>query len=435
MQVDNLLLEKSLGSGSFGKVFYTTIKGDPLPYATKMYDREKIQQNPSLYNYLKGEIAILNKLDHPNIIKLKDVKVTKKHYYIVMEYCNGGELQEVLNKYKKKNKCAFSEEIVQYLMRQIVSAMYYLHSRNIMHRDIKLENILLKFYSEQDKNNLNIMKSQVKIIDFGFATNKPFTSTVVGNTPNMDPLILKKLCSRGRIKILGYDSKIDVWSLGAICYEMLIGKSAFDAEDMLELIEKIEKGDYQVPTRLSREVISFLNGMLQYDSNIRLSTEQLIHHRFLTDDVNNFHKIDLEKVSNKIKNGKININTKKNQTIWSIFNEEEELIKINPAQLNPYYDGNNTVNITQQNSFGNNNNNSEQNINSFIIQDNSYYFPNINNMNNFNQGNNLNYGPILPPRDNSPIYINQKFEYEESYSSGTGDIYKYAENSDNNKTN
>ena len=111
MQIDNLLLEKSLGSGTFGKVFYTTIKGDPLPYATKMYDREKIQQNPSLYNYLKGEIAILNKLDHPNIIKLKDVKVTKKHYYIVMEYCNGGELQEVLNKYKKKISVHFRKKL------------------------------------------------------------------------------------------------------------------------------------------------------------------------------------------------------------------------------------------------------------------------------------------------------------------------------------
>ena len=138
MQVDNLFLEKSLGKGTFGEVFYTTIQGDNTPYATKKYDREKIEQSPDLFNYLKAEITILKNLDHPNIVKLKEVKKTKKHFYLVMEYCNGGELQSFLDKYQEKNKHAFTEEIVQYLMRQIMSDMYYLHSRNIMHRNIKL---------------------------------------------------------------------------------------------------------------------------------------------------------------------------------------------------------------------------------------------------------------------------------------------------------
>ena len=436
-QVDNLLLERSLGKGSFGEAFYTTIQGETIPYATKVYDRELIEQNKDLFIYLKNEITIVKSLDLPNIVKLKEVKKTKKHFYIVMEYCNGGDLYNFLQKYQEKNKSAFSEEIVQYLMRQIMSAMHYLHSKNIMHRDIKLENILLQFDSEEDKNNLNIMKSQIKIIDFGFATSKTLATTVVGNLKNMDPLLIIKLTSHGRIKKLGYDSKIDIWSLGSICYEMLIGKPAFDAEDMIELIKKIEKGDYQVPTHLSREVISFLNGMLQYDSEIRLSTEQLIKHRFLTDDINNFHEIDLEKVSDKIKNGELEINTKKNQTIWSIFNKEEELNKISPSQLNPYYDGDDTENIQQIKSLDDKNktNNSESNIKPSLTYDNSYY-PKINNMNYFNQENNPDYGPILPPRDNSPIYINQKFEHEVGYSFATNDLYEFAEKTgDNNNKN
>ena len=211
---------------------------------------------------------------------------------------------------------------------------------------------------------------------------------------------------------------------------MLIGKSAFDSEDMIELIKKIVKGDYQVPTHLSREVISFLNGMLQYDSKIRLSTEQLIHHRFLTDDINNFHKIDLEKVSDKIKNGELEINVKKNQTIWSIFNKEEELNKISPSQLNPYYDGDDTENIQQINSLNdkNNTNNSEQNIKSSLTYDNSLY-PKMDN----NQDNNAIYGPILPHRDNSPIYINQKIDHEIEDTFGD---YLFAENfGDNNNKN
>ena len=439
-QVDNLLLERSLGKGTFGEVFYTTIQGETIPYATKVYDRELIEQNKDLFIYLKNEITIVKSLDLPNIVKLKEVKKTKKHFYIVMEYCNGGDLYNFLQKYQEKNKCSFSEEIVQYLMRQIMSAMHYLHSKNIIHRNIKLENILLQFDSEEDKNNLNIMKSQIKIIDFGFATNITLT-TVEGkiwNITPLHPLLVKKLISHGRINKLGYDSKIDVWSLGSICYEMLIGKPAFDAEDMIELIKNIEKGDYQVPTHLSREVISFLNGMLQYDSEIRLSTEQLIKHRFLTDDINNFHKIDLEKVSDKIKNGVLELINKKNQSIWSIFNIEEELNKISPSQLNPYYDGDDTENIQQIHSLENKNNtnNSKLNIKSILTYDNSYY-PKINNMNYFNQENNPDYGPILPPRDNSPIYINQKFEHEVSYSYATDDLYEFAEKTghNNNKNN
>ena len=75
-----------------------------------------------------------------------------------------------------------------------------------------------------------------------------------------------------------------------MCYEMLIGRSVFDAEDMTELIEDIKKGNYVVPSHLSKEVISFLNGMLQYDSSSRLSIWQLISHKFLIGNIKYFHK-------------------------------------------------------------------------------------------------------------------------------------------------
>ena len=419
MQIDNLFLEKSLGKGTFGEVFLTKIKDDMNIYATKVYEREKIEVSPSLFNYLKAEISILKGLNHPNIVKLKEVKKTKKHFYLVTEFCNGGELLDALEKYQLKNGKAFSEEIVQYLMRQIISAMYYLHSRSIMHRDIKLQNILLNYESEEDKNNLNIMKATVKIIDFGFAIvlKDSMTVSVVGNPMNMDPLILKKLTSNGRIKKLAYDTKADVWSLGSICYQMLIGRSAFDAEDLDELIDKIEKGDYTLPKNLSKEIVSFLNGMLQYDSNIRLSTAQLINHRFLTENINNFHKIDLNQVSDKIKKDEIQINTKKNQTIWAIFNKEDEdkLNKISPAQIEPKAN----QNIPQQSSLDyskatNESSVNKQPIKSYNTYDNKEY-PNMNNINFYHQNNNQNYGPILPPRDESPIYINQKFENETNY--------------------
>ena len=419
MQVDNLLLERSLGEGTIGKIFYTTIKGETKPFATKVYDRINFEQSRDLFNYLKTEVIILKSLDHPNIIKLKEVKKTKRHFYLAMEYCNGGELKSFLIKYQEKNKCAFSEEIVQYLMRQIMGAMCYLHSKNITHQNIKLENILLQFDSEEDKKNLDIMKSQVKIIDFGFATNSSSAKSIIEYPFSIDPLILNKLTNRGRIKKFGYDAKTEVWSLGSMCYEMLIGRSVFDAEDMTELIEDIKKGNYVVPSHLSKEVISFLNGMLQYDSSSRLSIWQLISHKFLIGNIKYFHKIDLEQVTDTVKKDEIEINNKKEkkQTIWSIYKEEEVLNKIIPSQINPNHQRNDIEILERQNSLEpkNKTNKSEKNIKSFHTYDNSCY-PKLDNLNYFNENNSLNYGPILPFRDESPIYINKKFKF------GTGCI-------------
>ena len=95
---------------------------------------------------------------------------------------------------------------------------------------------------------------------------------------------------------LGYDQKADIWSLGTICYEMLIGKCVFNADDLDDLVPKVENGTYNVPTSLSREVISFLNGMLQYDANSRLNINQLSEYVFLTKNVKNFESIDMKKV-------------------------------------------------------------------------------------------------------------------------------------------
>ena len=105
-----------------------------------------------------------------------------------MEYCNGGELSKALQNYQLKYGKAFNEELVQYLMRQIIiSAFKTIHNKGYMHRDIKLENILLHFNNEQDKNNLNLMKAQIKIIDFGFACKidkNSLTYTEIGNPIN-----------------------------------------------------------------------------------------------------------------------------------------------------------------------------------------------------------------------------------------------------------
>ena len=366
MIVDNLTLMKRLGKGSFGEVFLTSKKGSTELFATKKMDR-KYADSPGVRKYFINEISILKEVSHPNIVRLDQLKQTKDHYYIVMEYCNGGSLTECLNNYKKLHGKPFTEEIVQYLMRQIVDAIKYLHNRKIIHRDLKLDNILVKFNNDMDKNQVNMMKAQVKIIDFGFAihlTSKNMAFSALGSPINMDPVILKKLNKRGGTNALGYDEKADIWSLGTICYEMLIGQAVFNAESMNDLVRKVERGSYIVPTSLSREVVSFLNGMLQYDSKLRFSASELAKHHFLTKRVSDFSSIDLGKNPGTANQKVLSMNTRKNRSIWAVFNEENEKKLINiPKNLNQ-----NT--IEEKNTNMNNNYNLSNNQNQKFVNNN-----------------------------------------------------------------
>ena len=326
MLVGDLTLSKCLGKGAFGEVYLTSKQGSKLKYATKKIDK-KFSSNPRAKKYLDNEIKILKEIDHPNIIKLYEVHETTQFYYLVTEFCNGGGLSDCLEEYKKKNKKPFPEEVVQYLMRKIVGGINYLHKKHILHRDIKLDNILVNFDTEEDKNKKNMLKANIKIIDFGFARHlapSQLAFSTLGSPINMDPGILKKLNKMENSRDYGYDEKADIWSLGTICYEMLIGKCTFDAESMKELVYKVERGNYFLPTNLSKEAASFLNGMLQYDSKKRLSADQLMRHAFLTKSYSELNKMNLKDISKNVIGSQLQINSRKNMSIWAILEVEDE---------------------------------------------------------------------------------------------------------------
>jgi hypothetical protein len=196
-----------------------------------------------------------------------------------------------------------------------------------------MDNILVNFDNRYNSKNLNMLEANLKIIDFGcsaYLEESKLKYTALGSPANMDPNILRKFTNKNEIN--GYDEKADIYSLGTVCYEMLIGHNVFNAQNMEELIQKIENGTYKVPTNLSKEAVSFLNSMLQYDASKRLSAEQLSQHQFLTKNINEFQKINIKQVYNKVDKDGLKINIKKNLSIWSIFNEENEqvLMKIPP---------------------------------------------------------------------------------------------------------
>ena len=345
MLVDDLTLIKPLGKGAFGEVYLTSKQGTSTKFATKKLVKSKYMNNPKAKKYLDNEISILRDINHPNIIKLIEIKDTPKYCYIVTEYCNGGSLSSCLEYYQDENNKAYPEEIVQYLMKQIMDAIRYLHANKILHRDLKLDNILVHYENEKDKIKNNIMKGKVKIIDFGFARylkKEELAFSTLGSPINMEPSLLQKLNKKENFSDYGYDEKADIWSLGTICYELLIGKSPFDSDSMKELIIKVNKGNYFLPTYLSKETVSFLNCMLQYDPKKRLTADKLSHHEFLRKNAEDFKKINLKEVKKKLKGSKLKINSKNNESIWDIFGErviesiieeEEEEEKKKPNEM------------------------------------------------------------------------------------------------------
>ena len=364
IKIKDYELFKEIGKGNFGVVYLTKKKNYSNLLSTKVIDTSKMTQ--VMMNYLQFEIDNMRELSsHPNIVTIFDVIKSQTHCYVVMEYCNGGSLEECLERYGKP----FPIVIVQHFMRQIVSGVRFMHSKKIMHRDIKLENILVNFKTEEDKNKLNLLSSDAKIIDFGLSkklgTNE-VAHTLVGSPINMDPRILQKFNKPEKIKQLeGYNEKADIWSLGTICYEMLTDQKLFNVDNIEELISKIEKGNYAIPTniQLSNEVISFLNCMLQYEGELRLSAEQLSQHEFLVKNVKDFVNVQLNKISKKVEGSNIIINIKSNTTIREVFDKNSKVdweIYIN-GLLNEYKEA--------ENFFRENNlNNQEKKANNICLQ-------------------------------------------------------------------
>ena len=279
--------------------------------------RETVE-DPNYLRFFINEITILKEIYHKNIVRIEAVKKTNNHYYIVMDYCNGGTLLDNYHKYKMKYGSSFPEKIIQHILRQVIEAVAYLHSQNIVHRDLKLENILIHFNSEEAKNNIDILNSELKLIDFGTATRRP-NNTIVGSPLNMDPTILKMIVT-GQKEKLPYDEKIDIWSLGIISYYLFTGDFPFIGT-YNDLMEEIEKGDICIPINISAEAISFLLRMLQFSSQKRFNAAELLTHPFIQRYIGDFTYLDKKILHNFIKNGNLCANIKNSDGFDSILNQ------------------------------------------------------------------------------------------------------------------
>ena len=314
----------------------------------------KKKMNEDTQKNFRRELQNLHNLKHPNIIQILDYLNNKTTNYIVLEYCNGGNLRDYIRRYMNINRKPLNEFFIQKLLLQIAPALEYMHSKNVIHRDIRLENILLNFNNYPNipidgrapqplkfkEKSLN-KDFSVKITGLNFSKDliqDNMGSTILGTPLYMSPDIIERVDDKSNKK---YNTSADLWSLGVITYELLTGSMPFNGSDTKDLFTQIEKGVYTLPKKLkaSIEIISFINGLLQYYPEKRLNWEQIKQHPFLTKNVEDFNYINLELYSDGEKN-QVEINSKDSNSdnlLWIFFKCKElenlKMDKINQKEM------------------------------------------------------------------------------------------------------
>ena len=333
-KIDNYRLMEIIGRGASADVYLSIDDKNNQLVAIKCMDKARIVKEHGEVN-LRRELEILHKLKHKNIVGIKNYKETKNYHYIVLEYCNGDNLETYMKEYIKQNKAPLNEFYIQKILQQFVPALEYMHKNKIIHRDIKSQNILLNFDTYPNvPNNGNLPQKltfkqkslnkpfTVKVADLGYAKDlvkDSEGSTILGSPMYMSPDIVEKYTDDDK-EHKKYNTSVDLWSLGVITYEMLTGSAPFAGNSYKEVFKSIKKGIYSLPKTLkpSIEIISFLNGLLQYYPEKRLNWDQINSHPFLTKNPNDFNYIDLEMITEN-EQEKIEFNSRNSDNLLWIF--------------------------------------------------------------------------------------------------------------------
>lgn len=255
-----------LGYGVTGEVHKITHRINGQSYAVKVLDLSRVKTEAQMQQ-LRDEIDIMCELDHPNVVRLEEVYETPTRVCLVEELCSGGELFDRL---EEQPLYRYSEEQCLKIVRQITTAVAYLHSKGIVHRDLKLENFLF----ESTAND-----SQLKIIDFGLSKHMTFDEAehdTVGTAYTVAPEVI-----RGE-----YDAKCDVWGVGVIAYMLLCGDPPFGGcggpEAPMEIRENILEGRLvfrpeQIWDSVSEDAKDFIRSLLETDQSLRPTSVECLN--------------------------------------------------------------------------------------------------------------------------------------------------------------
>ena len=337
-QINNYKFIYEIGKGSASNVYLAVNEKTNELFAIKQISFEKITDKSSMENF-KRELKLLNSFNNENIIKILGIEKTKNNIYLVLEYCNGGNLMEYKKYYEYHYKKQMNELYIQKILKQIINGLEYMHHKKIVHRDIKLDNIVINFskFPKKLKDKNEIISPikleqtsldddfQIKIADLGYAKDLSIdltASTFCGTPITMAPETMENQFNENK-----YNTKADLWSLGAITYELLIGHPPFYENNIKGLMNKIKDGTYTLPKskKISLEIISFINGLLQFNPDKRMNWEQIKKHPFITKKVEEFNYLNLETINDDNKKDiEININNLDNY-LWLNFKKNENL--------------------------------------------------------------------------------------------------------------
>uniref|UniRef100_A0A672LG49 non-specific serine/threonine protein kinase n=1 Tax=Sinocyclocheilus grahami TaxID=75366 RepID=A0A672LG49_SINGR len=250
-------MERTIGKGNFAVVKLATHMITRAKVAIKIVD--KTQLDDENLKKIFREVQIMKMLRHPHIIRLYQVMETERLIYLVTEYASGGEIFDHLVAHGR-----MAEKDARRKFKQIVAAVYFCHCRNIVHRDLKAENLLLD-------HNLNI-----KIADFGFSnlfSRGQLLKTWCGSPPYAAPELFE-----GK----EYDGpKVDIWSLGVVLYVLVCGALPFDGSTLQNLRARVLSGKFRIPFFMSTDCEYLIRHMLILEPSRRLSMEQICKNKWM----------------------------------------------------------------------------------------------------------------------------------------------------------
>lgn len=265
-----------IGTGNFAVVMECRDKKTKRKYALKIINKDNCKGREKM---IDNEVRILRCVKHPNIVRLVEDYVSQHQIYYVMELVKGGDLFDAIASTSSK----YTEQDAGGMLYNLASALEYLHSLHIVHRDVKPENILIRQHEDGTKS--------LKLGDFGLATEVNGPQYVVCGTPTyVAPEVIAET---------GYGLKIDVWSAGVIAYILLCGFPPFSSptENQDELFDLIMKGKFTFPSPhwddISASAKDVISGMLNTDASQRLSATQVLEHKWVANDTH--YENDLRK--------------------------------------------------------------------------------------------------------------------------------------------
>ncbi|GAM35546.1 aurora-B kinase [Talaromyces pinophilus] len=250
---------KALGKGKFGRVYLAKERSTGFICALKVLHKSELQQG-GVQKQVRREIEIQSNLRHPNVLRLYGHFHDSKRIFLILEFAGKGELYKHLRKEHR-----FPEwKSAQYIA-QMAAALKYLHKKHVIHRDIKPENILVGIHGE------------IKISDFGWSVHAPNNrrQTMCGTLDYLPPEMLV----RGSQENF-YSDKVDLWSLGVLTYEFLVGEAPFEDTPVMTQ-RRITRADMTIPSFVSPEARDFIKKLLVLDPEKRMSIEEAQQHPWI----------------------------------------------------------------------------------------------------------------------------------------------------------